>query len=135
MSSPRVRYDYHRNTGIVNCRVNSSAKLERQFSSYASTSSSSDGILSESVASQVFAHEVGHSFGAKHDDLDEACNPLRKDNFIMTGSARVIIIIKHNIIPEVKMKIFEFKTKYDDFLKSNKTFSENTVRADNFSTF
>ena len=102
-SSPRVRYNYHRNTGIVNCRVNSSAKHERKFSTYSSTSLSSNGILSESVASQVFAHEVGHSFGAKHDDLDEACNPLRKDNFIMTGSARVNDIIKHNIILELNL--------------------------------
>ena len=108
-SSPRVRYNYHRNTGIVNCRVNSSSKHKRQFSTYSSTSLSSNGILSESVASRVFAHEVGHSFGAKHDDSDEACNPLRKDNFIMTGSARVNDIIKHNIILEVRIKILNYE--------------------------
>ena len=92
---PKNEYNYHRNTGIVNCRVNSVPKNKKRFSSYSSTPIS-EGVLSESVASQVFAHEVGHSFGARHDDIDKSCNPLGKDNYIMTGKAKVFFIIVKN---------------------------------------
>ena len=86
--NPKNSYNYHRNTGIVNCRINSMPKHKKRFSPFTSTSLS-NGILSESVASQVFAHEVGHSFGARHDDIDKSCNPLGKDNYLMTGKAKV----------------------------------------------
>ena len=92
---PKNEYNYHRNTGIVNCRVNSRPKNKKRFSFYSSTPIS-EGVLSESVASQVFAHEVGHSFGARHDDIDKSCNPLGKDNYIMTGKAKVLLIIPKN---------------------------------------
>ena len=89
---PRNNFNYQRNTGVVNCRVNSGLKYKKRSSWSSSNLSNgvlSNGVLSESVASQVFAHEVGHSFGARHDDSDVTCNPSRIDNYIMTGMAKV----------------------------------------------
>ena len=59
------------------------------------------GILSETVLNQVFAHEIGHSLGAKHDDSDSACNPSRKDNYLMTGQSKVIVFYNFCIYFEV----------------------------------
>ena len=65
--------------------------MPRQMKSVSTIDSKrrSSRILSESVIKQVFAHELGHSFGAKHDDLDSTCNPAGRNDYIMTGRAKV----------------------------------------------
>jgi len=47
------------------------------------------GIFSESVSVNVFAHELGHSLGAKHDDRNMDCNPTGEQSFLMTGNSKV----------------------------------------------
>ena len=85
----RESFSYHRNTGVINGRVNAMLRPNKTTSSI-KTEKESSGILSEYVINQVFAHELGHSFGAKHDDLDITCNPSRKNDYIMTGQAKVL---------------------------------------------
>ena len=50
----------------------------------------SSGILAESTSVNVFAHELGHSLGAKHDDLVSDCNPVGSDSYLMTGNSKVL---------------------------------------------
>ena len=61
---------YYRNTGVVNIQV---------IGDY----------LIEDVILDVFVHELGHSLGAKHDDMNFDCNALGFDNYLMTGNAKV----------------------------------------------
>jgi hypothetical protein len=89
LSDYNKTFSYHRNTGVINGRVNVLPRQIKRVSSI-DTKRRSSGILSESVIKQVFAHELGHSFGAKHDDLDTTCNPSGKNDYIMTGRAKVI---------------------------------------------
>ena len=79
-------FDYYRNTGVINARINAFQK-QQLYSNPANNDHY--GILSESVVQKVFAHEIGHSFGAKHDDDEVICNPSRITNFLMTGQSKV----------------------------------------------
>ena len=79
-------FNYYRNTGVINARINAFQK-QQLYSNPAN--SDHYGILSESVVQNVFAHEIGHSFGAKHDDDELECNPSRITNFLMTGQSKV----------------------------------------------
>ena len=83
----RDSFDYYRNTGVINARINAFQKQQPH-----SNPANDDhyGILSESVVQKVFAHEIGHSFGAKHDDEEVECNPSRITNFLMTGQSKVL---------------------------------------------
>ena len=82
----RDSLDYYRNTGVINARINAFPKQQL----YSNPSNNDHyGILSESVVQKVFAHEIGHSFGAKHDDEEVECNPSRITNFLMTGQSKV----------------------------------------------
>ena len=82
----RDSFDYYRNTGVINARINAFPK-EQPYSN--PSNNDQYGILSESVVQKVFAHEIGHSFGAKHDDEEVECNPSRITNFLMTGQSKV----------------------------------------------
>ena len=82
----RDSFDYYRNTGVINARINAFPKQQL----YPNAANNDHyGILSESVVQKVFAHEIGHSFGAKHDDEEVECNPSRITNFLMTGQSKV----------------------------------------------
>ena len=61
---------YFRNTGVVNLH------LVR-------------GLLSEKSAVHIFIHELGHSFGARHDNESDDCLNLTDETFLMTGDAKV----------------------------------------------
>ena len=82
----RDNFQYYRNTGVINARINAFPK-EQLYPNPANNDHY--GILSESVVQKVFAHEIGHSFGAKHDDDEVICNPSRITNFLMTGQSKV----------------------------------------------
>ena len=83
------RFSYKRNTGVINARVNAFPQHKKRGSPKFIKASQS-GILSESVVNQVFAHEIGHSFGAKHDDSDDTCNPTGIEHYLMTGQSKVL---------------------------------------------
>ena len=82
----RDSFNYYRNTGVINARINA---LPKQQLYPNAANNDHYGILSESVVQKVFAHEIGHSFGAKHDDEAVECNPSRITNFLMTGQSKV----------------------------------------------
>ena len=75
-------FEYCRNTGVINARI-------KAMPAYDNSTSNNNGILSEEVVKRIFTHELGHSFGAKHDGTGSGCNPAGLDNYIMTGHAKV----------------------------------------------
>ena len=56
----------------------------------------SSGIFAETTSMNVFAHELGHSLGAKHDDVASDCNPNGADHYLMTGNSKVDPEITHH---------------------------------------
>ena len=107
-------FPYQRNTGVINARVNAVPRYKKR-KSLKFIKGSERGILSESVVSQVFVHEIGHSFGAKHDDSDDTCNPSGIDNYLMTGQAKVNVHLILCIVILLIYVIFDTNNYYNTY--------------------
>ena len=88
--------------------------------------------MAESTSVNVFAHELGHSLGAKHDDLVSDCNPVGSDSYLMTGNSKVLKKSLLRTLPDSTHRMLDQEMAFQklEWFRSPKMFDLNQKGAE-----